>query len=111
MTDKLFFPLSTPVKTVLSGVHGPRREEVIDGVTLRPLSAKDLTLLEQHKGMPASLALYGTAAMSGLAIGKVRRIAIDDYAPIASEVLRRFADACARVGIRPEYFIPPESCA
>ncbi|MET0362950.1 MAG: hypothetical protein ABW048_14505 [Sphingobium sp.] len=103
------FKLANPVKFVLSGVHGPRREVDISEITLRPVRSNDLRLLEEFKGQPASLALYGTAALSGHTVAQVKKIDIDDYAPIAVAVLRALAAASARIGIRPEFFIDPDA--
>lgn len=103
------FTLLHPVEYVLSGAHGPTRRERITEVTLRPVKAGDLRLLEQFKGEPASLAIHACAALTGLTAARVKKISIDDYAPIAKEVMRRMSEAAARIGVRPDFFIPPDA--
>ena len=100
------FPLSKPIVTVLSGVHGPRHEVQIAEVQLRSVNANDLRLIEDYKGLPASLAIHGTASLSGLSVAQVKKIDIDDYAPIAVEVLRRLSAAARMIGVKLDYFDP-----
>lgn len=103
------FSLSTPIEFTLSGAHGPIRRERITEVKLRKVRAGDLRLLEQHRGQPASLVLYTIAALSGLTPGRVKKISIDDYAPIAVEALKMMSRASSEIGVRPEFFIPPDA--
>lgn len=72
------------------------------------MRANDLRLIEQFRGQPASLALYATAALTGLTVAQVKKISIDDYAPIAVEVMKAMTSASGRIGIRPEFFAPSE---
>lgn len=103
------FTLSKPIKFVLSGVHGPRREEVITEINFRSITANDLRLMEQFKGQPATLMLHATAAFSGLTVAQVKKIDIDDYAIIARDAMEALAQACRRAGMRPEFFVPKEA--
>ena len=107
MSDQLLFVLSTPVNVVLSGAHGPRREEAIDQVALRPLTPKDLTLLDQYRGQPMQLAARAVSVLSGLTLAQVNKIDLADYQPIAATALRLLTEASDALGLPSGWFIDP----
>lgn len=105
MSGQLFFVLSKPVHVVLSGAHGPRREQTIDRVALRPLAVKDLTLLDQYWGRPMQLAARAVSALSGLTLAQVNKIDLSDYQPIAATALRLLTEGSDAIGLSPGWFI------
>lgn len=99
------FTLSTPILVVLSGAHGPRREETINQVSLRPLTVKDLLLLDQYRGQPMRLATNAVSTLSGLTQAQVQRLDLADFQPIAASVLRMLTVASDSIGLPKGWFI------
>lgn len=111
MSDPLLFSLSKPIQIVLSGAHGPRREEEIASVTMRRLDTKDLPLLDRFRGQPGSLAINVAATLSGLTLAQVRKIALDDFTPIGAFALAEVAAAARCLGLPADAFFllyPPD---
>lgn len=104
MSQKLVFALSEPVTIVLSGMHGPKREEQIVSVSLREIGPDDLLLLDRFRHQPATLALQLVAGLSGLTVSQAKRLAIADYATIADAAMARLATTARRMGIPTEWF-------
>jgi hypothetical protein len=100
----LIFTLSKPIKTVLSGAHGPRREENIGEITMRMLDTKDLPILEEHRRQPVSLAMHLVANLSGLTLAQVKKLAIEDFSPIGAAALEQVPAVSKALGLAPDYF-------
>lgn len=105
MSDAALFVLSEPIPVVLSGTHGPRREEAITQVSLRPLGVRDLLLLDKHRGQPMHLIACAISTLSGLTPAQVNKINLHDYKPIAATTLRLLMDATNSFGLPPGWFI------
>lgn len=101
------FILSKPIQVVLSGAHGPRREETIERVSLRPLTVKDLLLLDRYRGQMMHLAVNAVATLSGLTVAQVNRLDLTDYQPIASTALRMLREASDAIGLPTGWFMDP----
>jgi len=105
MPDPRRFLLSKPIQVILSGAHGPRREETIEQVSLRPLTVKDLQLLDRYRGQPMYLVARAVATLSGLTFVQVNRIDLADYQPVAAAALRLLTEASNSVGLPSGWFM------
>lgn len=108
------FSLSKPITIILSGAHGPRREQQILSVRLRPFETRDLPICDVFRGQPANLSMNIVASLSGMSLAQIRKIAFEDFAPIAATALQMVRDASEAIGLPPDTFITPsqsDQCA
>ncbi|MCP3735979.1 phage tail assembly protein [Sphingomonas sp. RP10(2022)] len=101
------FDLTTPIRVVLSGAHGERREDSISSIVLRQPTPDQMMILDRYRGQPVKLLVQAVAALSGLTIAQVKRLDLCDFERASQAALRSLSRASDRMGLPSGWFLDP----